>query len=133
MRDGCTCTGAVTRSGTQDVLVIAVSSHERAAGGDGSHAVACGLVETLAVTPYGLWHVIMGGGDQDARPWSPFAEEALEGCSTTEVGGVSDCFPRQFKKDALVYDVTLQSLKLPLYSATIQKRSNQGCLGGAAG
>ena len=87
----------------------------------------------LAVTPYGLWHVIMGGGDQDARPWSPFAEEALEGCSTTEMGGVSDCFPRQFKKDTLVYDVTLQSLKLPLYSATIQKRSNQGCLGGAAG
>ena len=74
MRDSCTCRGTVTRSGTQDTLVI--GGHVRAAEGDGCHAVTCGLVETLAVTPHGPRHVIMGGGDQEARPHGPFAEEA---------------------------------------------------------
>jgi len=43
-----TSAGAVTGSGAQAAPVIVVGGHERAAGGDGCHAVACGLVETCA-------------------------------------------------------------------------------------
>ena len=43
-----TSAGAVTGSGAQAVPVVVVGGHERAAGGDGCHAFACGLVETCA-------------------------------------------------------------------------------------
>lgn len=48
-----TSTGAVAGSGTQAAPVVVVGGHERAAGGDGCHALACGLVETSAATPSG--------------------------------------------------------------------------------
>lgn len=75
--------GAVTASGTQVVPVVLVGGHQRAAGGDGCHALACGLVETSAVTLHGPRCVITGGGDGGARPQSPFAEETTGGCSMT--------------------------------------------------
>lgn len=70
-----TSTGAVTGSGTQAAPVIVVGGHERAAGGDGCHALACELVKTSAATPRGPRRKIRGGGDWGARPRSPFAEE----------------------------------------------------------
>ena len=46
-----TSAGAVTGSGAQAAPVVVVGGHERAAGGDGCRALACGLVETSAATP----------------------------------------------------------------------------------
>ena len=68
-----TSAGAVTGSGAQAAPGAVVGGHERAAGGDGCLALACGPVETLVATPRGPWHAITDGGHRGARPQSPSA------------------------------------------------------------
>lgn len=68
-----TSAGAVTGSGAQAAPVVVVGGHERAAGGDGCHALACGLVETSAATPPGPRREITDGGHGGARPQTPSA------------------------------------------------------------
>ena len=48
--------------------VRVMGGHEQAVGGKCCHAVTCGLMETLSVTPCGLWYMMAGGRDLDARP-----------------------------------------------------------------
>lgn len=79
--------GLLLESGTQAERVVVMGGHERDAGGDGCQALACGLVETSAVTPRRPQQMIMGGGDAGARPRSPFAEETVGGSSTTQTHG----------------------------------------------
>ena len=83
----CTSAGAVTGSGTQAVAVTVVGGYEQAAIGGGFLAVVCGLVETLAATPPGPRHVVVGGedGDGGARPQNQFAKETRENRCTTEM------------------------------------------------
>lgn len=78
------CAGAVTGSGARAGLVIVVGGHKRAAGRNGCHVVAGGLVETLGVTPHRPLCTPVGGGDRDARPRSPRAEETTKGYLTTK-------------------------------------------------
>ena len=85
-----TSAGAVTGSGAQAAPVVVVGGHERAAGGDGCHALACGLVETSAATPRGPRgprRSITDGGDRGARPLSPSAKETTADGSTTQTRG----------------------------------------------
>ena len=63
----------LTGSGAQAAPGAVVGGHERAAGGDGCHAFACGLVETSAATRRGPRRAITDGGHRGARPQSPSA------------------------------------------------------------
>lgn len=76
-----TAAGAVTGSGAQAAAVVVVGGHERAARGDGCHALAWGLLGTSAATPRGPRRTITDGGDGDARPRNPSARETADGRS----------------------------------------------------
>lgn len=63
-----TSTGAVSGSGTRAALVVVMSGHKQATGGEACHAFACGLSETSGATPHSLWCEITGGMGQVTEP-----------------------------------------------------------------
>lgn len=64
--------------------VVVVGGHQKATGGDGGHALACGMVESSVVTPQRPWHAITGGGERGIRPGSPVAGRLVGSHSMNE-------------------------------------------------
>lgn len=44
--------------------VVVVGGHQKATGGDGGHALACGMVESSVVTPQRPWHASQVAGKE---------------------------------------------------------------------